>query len=487
MCGRYALALRPSQVRQRLADQDMPAHEAPEDNDEQIRQSYNFAPGYHGLIYRAATNDRGTNATPLDEQDQEQDQDGEPSPKKAKLSHPTSSQESSSKAPKYKLQAAKWGLIPFWTKRSPDYGSMLRTINCRDDSLIENRGMWNTMKQRKRCIVVAEGFYEWLKKNNGKERIPHFIKRQDGQLMCFAGLWDCVTYEDMKEGEKLYTYAIITTDSNKQLKFLHDRMPVILEPGSENMRMWLDPSNVGWNKELQGMLRPFQGDLEIYPVDKAVGKVGNNSPIFVVPIDSKENKKNIANFFGTQKAKAGEIAAKNEAARKADAKEEELKNTGEGEAEAPESNAPLPTKVPSKSEETLSQAIKHDADDLKDEDLIQAEKKNIEKDIKLEADDLDDKDLSQAEDKQIDNNIKHEEDDLDDETMLEAEKSPPVKVWKSPSKSPTAMKKQLPSTHSSPVKSAANKTRSATSNATQPKTPTKDQNKKITAFFGGKS
>src|ERR1700761_7518019 len=118
MCGRYALALRPSQVRQRLADQDMPADEAPDDNDEQIRQSYNFAPGYHGLIYRAATNDRGTNATPLDEHNLEQDQDGEPSPKKVKLSHPTSSQEGgSSKATKYKLQVAKWGLIPFWTKR----------------------------------------------------------------------------------------------------------------------------------------------------------------------------------------------------------------------------------------------------------------------------------------------------------------------------------------------------------------------------------
>jgi putative SOS response-associated peptidase YedK len=466
----------------------MHADEVPDDNDEQIRQSYNFAPGYHGLIYRAATNDRGTNATPLDEHSEEQDRDGEPSPKKTKLSHPASSQEeSNSKATKYKLQAAKWGLIPFWTKRSPDYGSMLRTINCRDDSLIENRGMWNTMKQRKRCIVVAEGFYEWLKKNNGKEKIPHFIKRKDGQLMCFAGLWDCVTYEDMKEGEKLYTYTIITTDSNKQLKFLHDRMPVILEPGSENMRIWLDPSNVGWNKELQGMLKPFQGELEIYPVDKAVGKVGNNSPSFVVPIDSKENKKNIANFFGTQKAKAGEIAAKNEAARKADAKEEYLKDSGEGEVEAPESNAPLPAKVSSKSEGGLSQAIKREADDLADEDFIQAEKKDIDKDIKRETDDLEDKDLLQAVDKQIDNNIKHEEDDLDDETMLEAEKSPPVKVWKSPSKSPTAVKKQLPSTQSSPVKSTASKTKSATSNSTQPKTPTKDQNKKITAFFGGKS
>lgn len=87
------------------------------------------------------------------------------------------------------------GLVPFWTKRNPDYSSVMKTINARDDSLKENRGMWNTMKKTKRCIVVAQGFYEWLKKNGGKEKIPHFVKRRDGQLMCFAGLWDCVQYE----------------------------------------------------------------------------------------------------------------------------------------------------------------------------------------------------------------------------------------------------------------------------------------------------
>jgi hypothetical protein len=87
------------------------------------------------------------------------------------------------------------GLVPFWTKRSPDYGSMLKTINCRDDSLYDDRGMWTSMKKKKRCIVVAQGFYEWLKKNNGKEKIPHFTKRKDGQLMCFAGLYDCVQFD----------------------------------------------------------------------------------------------------------------------------------------------------------------------------------------------------------------------------------------------------------------------------------------------------
>jgi putative SOS response-associated peptidase YedK len=83
--------------------------------------------------------------------------------------------------------------VPFWTKRNPDYGSKMKTINCRDDSLIEDRGMWTTMKKKKRCIIVAQGFYEWLKKGN--QKIPHFTKRKDGQLMCLAGLWDMVQFE----------------------------------------------------------------------------------------------------------------------------------------------------------------------------------------------------------------------------------------------------------------------------------------------------
>jgi len=107
-----------------------------------------------------------------------------------------------------------------------------------------------------------------------------------------------------------YTYTVITTDSNPQLKFLHDRMPVILDPGSSDLFKWLDPNRHEWNKELQSLLKPFDGELEIYPVSKEVGKVGNNSAAFIVPVDSTENKQNIANFFGSQKKGAGGGAAK---------------------------------------------------------------------------------------------------------------------------------------------------------------------------------
>ena len=170
-------------IRRRLQDQGMQVDDAPDDD--QIRETYNFAPGYYGAVYRADTQDHGGHAPEetdvADQAQQQPSQDNE-------TSTPTGT--------RYKLQSMKWGLVPFWTKRSPDYGSLMRTINCRDDSLVEDRGMWTSMKRRKRCVVVCQGFYEWLKKGaGGKEKIPHYVKRRDGELMCFAGLWDCVSYE----------------------------------------------------------------------------------------------------------------------------------------------------------------------------------------------------------------------------------------------------------------------------------------------------
>jgi putative SOS response-associated peptidase YedK len=160
----------------------MPVDDAPDDDDEHApRQSYNFAPGYYGIIYRADTPDRGAGS--------QEHRDGDGQVEEEQVTEATNGEV------QYKLQSMKWGLIPFWTKRNPDYGSMMKTINCRDDSLIDNKGMWTTMKQKKRCIVILQGFYEWLKK--GKDKMPHYIKRKDGKLMCVAGLWDCVQYEGL--------------------------------------------------------------------------------------------------------------------------------------------------------------------------------------------------------------------------------------------------------------------------------------------------
>jgi hypothetical protein len=82
-------------------------------------------------------------------------------------------------------------------------------------------------------------------------------------------------------------------------------MPVILESGSDDIRKWLDPDCKEWSNDLQSLLRPYQGNLDIYPVKKEVGKVGNNSPSFIRPLNSKENKSNIANFFPPESKKNG--------------------------------------------------------------------------------------------------------------------------------------------------------------------------------------
>jgi len=127
----------------------------------------------------------------------------------------------------------------------------------------------------------------------------------------------CPTDRRLDSGEKLHTYTIITTDSNKQLNFLHDRMPVILDNGSDAIRTWLDPDRTEWSQDLQTLLKPYEGELECYQVSKDVGKVGNNSPSFLVPIDSAANKNNIANFFGTQK-KAAKSKTEERAVQKAE-------------------------------------------------------------------------------------------------------------------------------------------------------------------------
>ena len=180
-------------MRQQLEQSDMPCEDCP--GDDEVRQTYNFTPGCFGLVYRADVSDYG--AGPRKEQHEHEETGSNTVKIETNVSSelqqtPPSDQPSETH---YKLQAMNWGLIPFYTKRNPDYGSVMKTINCREDSLIDDRGMWTTMKRRKRCIVLCQGFYEWLKK--GKEKIPHYTKRKDGQLMCFAGLWDCVKYEGM--------------------------------------------------------------------------------------------------------------------------------------------------------------------------------------------------------------------------------------------------------------------------------------------------
>ena len=152
-------------------------------------------------------------------------------------------------------------------------------------------------------------------------------------------------------------------------------MPVILDNGSEDLRTWLDPKRSTWSKDLQSLLKPFNGELEVYAVSKDVGKVGNNSPTFIIPVASSENKSNIANFFAKgaakQDLKNSSSISKSDATN-ADMVKEEVATPVKHESvetretvdrEGTEDNAPLP--VPKAEKE---QGIKRDLDDISDQE-----------------------------------------------------------------------------------------------------------------------
>ncbi|GAA5956703.1 hypothetical protein JCM8115_000652 [Rhodotorula mucilaginosa] len=194
---------------------------------------------------------------------------------------------------RYELDLLKWGLVPHWYSDPPAPG--LSTINATCESVFQGTPAWRGPRQDKRCVVVAQGFYEWLDK--GKEKQPYFVKRNDGKLMAFAGLWDHCDFKG--KHEPVTSFTILTVPVNSQLKFLHTRMPAILSTPSE-IELWL--SGEPWSERLKTLIRPFQGDLEYYAVDRGVGKVQNDSEDFVKPLAQK--KGSLDSLFAKQAAAA---------------------------------------------------------------------------------------------------------------------------------------------------------------------------------------
>ncbi|KAH8920431.1 DUF159-domain-containing protein, partial [Atractiella rhizophila] len=195
----------------------------------------------------------------------------------------------------------KWGLVPHWSKEAPEWSNISKTFNARDDTISEGGGMWKAQRGKKRCLVVCQGFYEWLKKGN--QKVPHFTKMPKGQkLMVFAGLWDCAIVND----EPVYTFTIVTTSSNKQLTFLHDRMPVIFNTHSQ-FESWLNVAQNPWGEKVAKMMQPFEGSLECYKVTPDVGKVGNDSPDMIIPV--AERKGTLNALFAKQASKASTSAS----------------------------------------------------------------------------------------------------------------------------------------------------------------------------------
>jgi putative SOS response-associated peptidase YedK len=160
------------------------------------------------------------------------------------------------------LQFFKWGLIPYWTK---DLRKQKPMINARAETLIE-RATFKDSFMRKRCLIPADGFYEW--KMHSSLRIPMRIRLTGERLFAFAGIWDEFATPD---GEVIKTCAVITVPVNETLKSIHNRMPAILSPEAE--ALWLDPN--AQQEELLALLQPYPyDDMEAYPVSPMV-----NSPL----------------------------------------------------------------------------------------------------------------------------------------------------------------------------------------------------------------
>ncbi len=168
----------------------------------------------------------------------------------------------------------RWGLIPFWAK-DPAIGN--RMINARAETLAE-KPSFKAAYQYRRCLVLADGFYEWRKEAGRRAKTPYFIQLASGQPFAFAGLWE--VWE--QEAQPIYSCTIITTAPNAVVAPIHNRMPVVLAPAAYGQ--WLDP-DVHDAKALQGLLKPYPAaDMAAYEVSTVVNNPSNDVPECVEPV-----------------------------------------------------------------------------------------------------------------------------------------------------------------------------------------------------------
>jgi putative SOS response-associated peptidase YedK len=169
---------------------------------------------------------------------------------------------------------AKWGLVPVWAK-DPAIGNKL--INARGETVAEKPSFRSAFKSR-RCLVPADGFYEWEKVGKGKQ--PWRFVRKDRKPFLFAGLWE--RWRPDQAADWLVSFTIITTTPNHVAEAVHERMPVIL--GEDTARTWIDPK--ADREQLQELIAPCPDDwLERYPIGSAVSSPANDRKEIIQPID----------------------------------------------------------------------------------------------------------------------------------------------------------------------------------------------------------
>lgn len=175
------------------------------------------------------------------------------------------------------VKSMRWGLIPSWAK---DTSIGAKLINARSETILEKPSFKNLVP-RQRCIIIADGYYEW-KKSSGKAR-PFYIRHQENLLLPMAGLWD--TWKN-PQGEYISTYTVITTGPAENISHIHNRMPVILE--NRNISLWIKIKDSSLQQAL-GLLKPLEGQLKSFEVSSYVNSPRNNSAQCIKPLKAGLN------------------------------------------------------------------------------------------------------------------------------------------------------------------------------------------------------
>jgi putative SOS response-associated peptidase YedK len=241
MCGRFTLTVDPAELQDAFGDFIFPQQFAPR---------FNIAPTQPVLVL----SNNGTPAPPA--------------------LHPQRGASVAGSARDNKADFFLWGLIPSWAK-DPSIANKL--INARGETIAEKPSFRGSFKY-KRCLILADGFYEWKAQAGVKTKTPYFIHMKDRRPFAFAGLWDEWHSPD---GGTLKTCTIITTEPNELMSTLHNRMPVILH--KKDYADWIDPAP-RTPESLLPLIRPFPADaMSAYPVSTLVNAPGNDRPECVVP------------------------------------------------------------------------------------------------------------------------------------------------------------------------------------------------------------
>jgi putative SOS response-associated peptidase YedK len=175
-----------------------------------------------------------------------------------------------------------WGLLPPWAD-SLKVGA--RMINARAETLSTSGAFKRAFAQR-RCLIAADGFYEWEKLSGSRRKQPYFIHRPDGEPYAFAGIWERWRGEIAGESVTVQSVSIVTTTPNAVIAKIHDRMPVVVSP--KDWERWLDPT-MHDTDALQRILVPAPDELfELRPVSEAVNNARNTGPRLLDRVDPPE-------------------------------------------------------------------------------------------------------------------------------------------------------------------------------------------------------